>query len=246
MTSIETKSDKFKYSGDELEVFKHAKNWKTYYKKLLFPEIEKGNLLEVGAGLGEFTRIFFNPKNKFRWIALEPDRENADAIIKLVENGVLDQRIEVFNGFVEDLPEKKPFLKTVMFIDSLEHIECDEETLNRVTELMLDNAKLIIVAPAHNILYSEFDKKIGHFRRYNKDTLLKVLPKSIYVTSVRYIDSAGFFLSLANKYFLKSSDPNLAQILFWDRFVLPISTVLDFCLGYRFGKNIVLVGQKRA
>ena len=84
-----------------------------------------------------------------------------------------------------------------------------------------------------------------NFRRYNKKNLRKILPITVHELSCRYIDSVGFFLSMANKLFLKSSDPTMRQILFWDKFIVPASRVLDAMLGYKFGKNLILVAVKK-
>ena len=62
----------------------------------------------------------------------------------------------------------------------------------------------------------------------------------------RYLDSLGFFLSLANSKLLRQSMPTPRQIGFWDTVVVPISRRLDPLLGYRFGKTVLCVWQKPA
>ena len=65
--------DDFKYSGQELEIFSTAQNWKSYWSSRIAPYM--GNsILEVGAGIGANTRLFLNNKYQ-RWICLEPDAE---------------------------------------------------------------------------------------------------------------------------------------------------------------------------
>ena len=49
----------FTYEGDELELFQHAKNWKSYFSKVTKPFI-KGDVLEVGAGIGATTQLLNN------------------------------------------------------------------------------------------------------------------------------------------------------------------------------------------
>ena len=51
----------------------------------------------------------------------------------------------------------------------LEHIEDDKEELNIAVSKLNQGGHLIILVPAHNELYSKFDKEIGHFRRYKVD-----------------------------------------------------------------------------
>ena len=58
------------------------------------------------------------------------------------------------------------------------------------------------------------------------------------------LDAAGFFLSLGNRVLLRSASPSPQQIAFWDKAVVPLSRVLDRCLGYRFGKSVLAVWTK--
>ena len=53
----------------------------------------------------------------------------------------------------------------------------------------------------------------------------------------------GMGLSLANRALLKQSQPTLRQILFWDRYVVPVQ-VLDPMLAYRFGKSVLGIWQR--
>ena len=63
----------FKYVGSELDLFAAALNWKTYWSRQIRPFL-KGDILEVGAGIGSNTR-FLDPGNAGRWVCLEPDPE---------------------------------------------------------------------------------------------------------------------------------------------------------------------------
>ena len=58
------------------------------------------------------------------------------------------------------------------------------------------------------------------------------------------LDSAGFFLSLANRLLMKSSMPTHGQIALWDQVFVRVSTMLDPILGFRFGKSILMIWQR--
>jgi 2-polyprenyl-3-methyl-5-hydroxy-6-metoxy-1,4-benzoquinol methylase len=235
----------FVYTGSELQIFKLAKNWKNYYKANISSYIQDGAVLEIGAGIGEMTRVLRPNNPNVEWVCVEPDRANVCAIRDLIQSGVIDKEIQIFEGNVENYRRDADSFSTALFIDSLEHIEDDENTLKHISNLVKSGGAIIIIVPAHNFLYSEFDHKIGHFRRYNKRMLRNILPNSLQELSCRYIDSVGFFLSMANKLFLKSSDPTKKQILFWDTVIVPFSKILDAILGYSFGKNLILVAVKK-
>jgi hypothetical protein len=58
------------------------------------------------------------------------------------------------------------------------------------------------------------------------------------LVSLELLDFAGTILSLANRLLLRQSYPTMTQLLFWDRWIVPLSRVLDPLTGFRFGKTI--------
>jgi SAM-dependent methyltransferase len=235
----------FIYTGDELQIFKLAKNWKNYYKDSISKYIKDGAVLEIGAGIGEMTRILRPIIPSCEWVCIEPDSANVCAIKYLMQSGEIDKEIQIFEGYAEGYKRDVDSFSTALFIDSLEHIEDDVSVLKYISNLVKSDGIVIIIVPAHNFLFSKFDAKIGHFRRYNKRMLRNILPTSLHELSCLYIDSVGFFLSMANKLFLKNPDPTKRQILFWDRVVVPLSRILDAIIGYSFGKNLIFIAVKK-
>jgi hypothetical protein len=95
-------------------------------------------------------------------------------------------------------------------------------------------------------LYSEFDRAIGHHRRYTKETLSLVMPDDLELVRLLYLDSIGLALSVSNRWFLKQAQPTAAQIRFWDRMVVPCSRVVDRLCDYRLGKSVLGVWRRTA
>jgi len=228
--SIKTKE--YLYPGAELELFSYAINWKSYFKKHLIPYVQ-GRVLEVGAGIGETSKFLQNTKVS-HWTYLEPDRR---LFSDLVKKNCGSKSDEFICGTTEDIKEKN--FDTILYIDVLEHIEDDLNELKFCSRLLAKNGRIIILSPAHNILFSQFDKSIGHFRRYNHKMLKNLEYKDLRLKQYIYLDSLGLFLNLCNKLILKKSIPNIKQILFWDRCIVPISKLLDPILGKKFGKTII-------
>ena len=85
---------------------------------------------------------------------------------------------------------------------------------------------------------------IGHHRRYTRKSLAALAPEGLVRERLDYLDAAGFFLSLGNRLLLKSAHPTAAQILFWDRRVIPVSRVLDPLLLRRAGKSVLAVWRR--
>jgi SAM-dependent methyltransferase len=232
----------FSYTGKELENFLAAVNWKTYWSSQIQPFL--GNdVLELGAGIGA-TVLALNYNNYRRWVAVEPDKEMCAILERLSINKSFGSGFEIVNGTSASLRNDDIF-DTILYIDVLEHIEDDASELAIVCSHLAEGGHLIIVAPAHDFLYTSFDKKVGHYRRYNKTMLYSITPSKMVTKKFRYLDSVGLFASLANKFFLKSDTPSEKQIQFWDKFMVRTSRVTDIVTGYTIGKTIVYILQKK-
>lgn len=230
------------YIGNELELFKHAHNWKNYYAKFITKHL-KNDVLEVGAGIGETTYSLCDGTQK-SWVCVEPDEKLIKELILKKESGYLPSLIEIKLGTLDDLDGERKF-DAILYIDVIEHIENDHDELRKASSFLKPGGKLIVLVPAHNYLYSEFDKSIGHFRRYNKKMLSAAAPKELIRKDLRYLDSLGLSASLANKWFLKQAYPNLKQIKFWDNFIIPISKITDFISFYSVGKTVFGIWEKK-
>lgn len=231
----------FQYSGNELDNFEAAKNWKRYWSNLIQPYIGS-RILEVGAGIGSTTRTL-NYLQFDRWLCVEPDINLSKRIDEKIQNGQISRNVEIRNVFSSSLPKEEKF-DTILYIDVLEHIERDCDELKTAANLLEDNGKIIILSPAHNFLFSEFDQKIGHYRRYNKKMLKAITPSNLKIINTKYLDSIGLFASLGNKLILKNADPKISQIKLWDDHMISLSKKIDPILGHFFGKSIFTVLKK--
>ncbi len=233
--------DDFRYQGSELGLFANAVNWKRYWANKIQGHLGV-NILEVGAGIG--STLNYIEKDFNRWVALEPDPDLCKVLTEKKKTGEISGGVEIVQGYSDTFPGNGLF-DTLIYIDVLEHIENDRRELETASRLLANGGKVIILSPAHQFLFSPFDKALGHYRRYNRAGMLAAIPDSLECQEMFYLDSVGFFASLANKLFLRSNQPTIGQIAFWDKFLVPISRPVDKILGYHFGKTIICVLIKR-
>lgn len=231
----------FSYVGTELDVFALAENWKAYYGSFLRPFLA-GDVLEVGAGLGATTRALCDG-SQARWTCLEPDPALGAAISRAIAEGALPACCRVVGAGVASLPDGDLY-DAILYIDVLEHIEDDRGELASAARHLKQGGRLVVLSPAHAWLFTPFDAAIGHHRRYTKATLADAVPPGLARERLDYLDAAGLFLSLGNRIFLRSAHPTAAQILFWDRRVIPVSRVLDRALGRRAGKSVLGIWRR--
>lgn len=229
------------YAGNELELFAQARNWKDYWSKYISKYVGR-NVLDVGAGMGATAHLLARPSMD-RWVALEPDADLARQIAGDVESGQLPTICDVRIGTTESLANDERF-DTIIYADVLEHIENDREELERAARHLTPNGHIIVLAPAHQWLFTAFDEAVGHFRRYDRASLRRAGPVSLTLVKMNYLDSVGVLASSANRFLLRSDDPSLNQIKVWDRLMVPISRCIDPVLGRSVGKSIVGVWRK--
>jgi SAM-dependent methyltransferase len=229
------------YAGSELELFAHAHNWKSYWADRIRSFV-KGDVLEVGAGIGSNTR-FLSPGVQGRWVCIEPDSQLIDRLTETLKEAAFGRAHEIRCCTVQDLDETQSF-DTVLYIDVLEHIEDDRQELETAASSLRAGGRLIILSPAHQWLFSPFDAAIGHFRRYNRTMLRLISPLNMRVEQLIYLDCCGLMLSTANLLLLRQSMPSETQLRIWDKHIVPASRVLDRMLFYLVGKSILGVWRR--
>jgi len=231
--------DEFKYVGSELDLFAAVHNWKSYWSSQLRPVLH-GDVLEVGAGLGANTP-YLNRSCIRSWTGLEPDPALVEQLAVNVKQ-VGGAACDVVCGTLQTVEGER--FDTIIYIDVLEHIENDRKELQDAARLLRPGGHIIVLAPAHQRLFTPFDAAIGHFRRYDRRMLRSISPPGLLLEKIWYLDSAGLLLSTANRLFLRQSMPTKAQLHFWDTFIIPISSVLDKLTFGRLGKSIVAVWRR--
>ena len=202
----------------------------------------KGAALEVGAGIGTNTSLF-HTDNTSSWTMLEPDNHFFTELQKLVAANKLPANCTALYGYTNDLEEKEVY-DCILYIDVLEHIENDKTEIEIATTLLKKSGHLVVLSPAHNFLMSPFDKAIGHYRRYSKNTLAATANQQLQPEKIIYTDCVGFFASLANKLFLRQQYPTKQQIYFWDKWLVPLSSFLDSIFFYTAGKTVIGIWKK--
>ena len=230
------------YEGAELESFAHAKRWKSYVRAALRPFIA-GDVVELGAGIGETTRALLSGFTVRSWTCVEPDPEMVAKLGERAAAGELGEAVSVVAGTIEDLP-RSATSDTALYVDVLEHIEDDRGELAAAAARLRPGGRIVVLSPAWPFLYSEFDRAIGHYRRYTRPTLEALTPAGTTIEAAFYLDTIGMLASAANRLLLSQKLPTLRQVLVWDRTMVPLSRLIDPLLGRRLGRSVVTVWRR--
>jgi len=229
------------YFGRDLEAMSFAIN----YHKWIIAEFQpylRGTVAEVGAGTGNFSELMIQNAFIQSLLAVEPSANMFPHLKKCLSKY---QHVKVLNNFFGEISnEYKNHFDSIVYVNVLEHIEDDQEELNHIHNALKQGNHLLLFVPALPWLYSEFDKKIGHFRRYRKNELItKVQSAGFRVVKVRYFDMVGIlpwflFFVLLNKTLVGSN------VTLYDQWVVPIMHRFEGWITPPIGKNLLLIGEK--
>lgn len=84
------------------------------------------------------------------------------------------------------------FCDAIVFLNVLEHIEDDERALREIRRMLKPGGLLVIEVPSSPSLYDDFDKAVGHFRRYDMGDLTSKLTRAGF--SINGKSHLGFFV----------------------------------------------------
>ena len=222
----------------ELEFFDAAKNWRKYQFKNILKYINS-SVLEIGPGTGNNVQYYKNRASQIT--LLETNKNLANSLKSKFDE---DKKIIVLNT---DIHIQEKTFDTIMYMDVLEHIEDDKKEVNKAFKHLNSGGNLIFFVPAYQFLYSDFDKSIGHIKRYNKQFFLSFKEnENISIVELKYFDSIGFFFAVLNKLFNKNKKESIGLgVKIWDKLMF-LSRIMDLIFLNKFGKSLFCIMKKNS
>jgi len=167
----------------------------TWYNRWLLSLIRpylKDDILEVGTGIGNFTQMLADYGEV---TTIDVDVQYINKVKQEYGN-----RIKVGRGDIEigDYFFNKINFDSIVCLNVLEHIKDDRKAIKNMYELLNKGGYLILLVPANKFLFSDFDKNLGHYRRYSIKEIKSVLEESEFgIRNLRYINwwaAIGWFV----------------------------------------------------
>ncbi len=127
----------------------------------------RGDVLEVGAGIGTFTTRLAGCAAQVT--ALEPNRycfnrlQSATAHLSNVTRHELT--VEAFHLG----PARGRTFDTIVCMNVLEHIENDAAVVREFRSLVSPGGRVVLLVPAMPLAFGEIDRRLGHYRRYTRN-----------------------------------------------------------------------------
>lgn len=137
---------------------------------------------------------------------------------------------------------------TITCLNVLEHIEDDAAAVQAMASILLPaQGRLFLLVPAHPILFGTPDVLAGHFRRYRRWELERMLVAAgFHDVRGRYFNWFGVIPYFLNSRILRPrtlSGPVDTQIVLFDRYFVPLLRRLDPFLRLPFGQSLIVTGR---
>lgn len=198
-------------------------------------------ILEVGSGTGNITQ--FLCVNGSEVMATDIVTGYHSKLQRLfsekpnVSVGILDLTAKAPEEFVNR------FFDTVVCLNVLEHIEDDLFALEQMREVLVPGGKLALLVPAHQILYGEFDRAVGHYRRYEKKELEAKLKRANFIVRrIKFFSLVAALPWLINGRLLKRDYLPTGQTNIANRLVPLLK--LESLIGPPCGLSLIAIAQK--
>ena len=229
------------YTGKDLEAMSFAVNYHKWILDEFRPFLGK-RVVEVGAGTGSFSELLLR-EDPESLILVEPS-EMFDSLKKNISGIKTDTKISFYQSIFADIAAQIE-ADSIIYVNVLEHIEDDLAELERIRQTLKPGGKCFIFVPALMSLYGEFDRRIGHFRRYSKKQIEeKCRAAGLRILKSKYFDFAGIFPWYAKYKILRSNSLESGAVALYDKFAVPVIQKFETILPVPAGKNVLIVAEK--
>lgn len=234
-----------KYGTDTLGVIAAAGKFNYWMYKTIAKHCS-GEILEIGSGIGNISGFFIT--------------DNAPVSLSDFDNSYLPGLTDKYGKYPNfkgtyhlDLSDKSIELThpeligkfdTVFALNVVEHIPDHIQAIKNAHKLLRKNGKIIILVPAFQTLFNQFDIQLEHQRRYTKKSLKSLISSNgfevVHSQYFNFIGILGWFVS--GKILRKKMIPE-GQMKLYDTLV-PLWKVVDFFTNQFAGLSVIQVGTK--
>jgi len=233
-----TNNDLPHYPGTELDAMSTAMNYHRWIVDSFRPYFGK-SVAEVGAGIGTISQ-FLLETGLDRLVAFEPSPNMYPVLEKKLRH---EQRAQAINDFFQPDGRLDSF-DSVVYINVLEHIEDDRRELANALAALKPGGHLLVFVPALAWLYSEFDRQIGHYRRYTKAGLAQLARKLGYTdVRTRYFDVIGI-VPWYVMFVLLRKHVGYNSVTLYDKLIVPPLRRIERVVPPPIGKSVLLIARK--
>ncbi|MGZ8735514.1 MAG: glycosyltransferase [Acidimicrobiia bacterium] len=222
--------------GAALDSLQDADNYADWIYDLCEPHLGT-EVLEIGAGHGELTQRLVPG----RFVTATDLSERCVEELQSRYEGLAN--VEIRHADIAALGGDRLY-DSVVLINVLEHIPDDFAALRDLRVRLKPGGRLIVFSPAFEGLYSDFDRRIGHYRRYRRSQLVTVADRAgLQLVEARYVNSVGAFAWWLFARRLRQMPTQGWSVKLYDRAVVPVLRRVETRRAPDFGQSVLLVAE---
>tara|TARA_B100000795_G_scaffold269343_1_gene258461 strand:+ start:3477 stop:4190 length:714 start_codon:yes stop_codon:yes gene_type:complete len=179
------------------QIKNQKKHWWFQARKKIIDQIisntksnRKNTILDFGAGSG----VNLGMLAKYGLVDIHEQNKYARTLIK---------KNKKIKNLYSTLNIKKNFYDLILVADVIEHVKEPKKLLKKLKKFLKKDGCILITVPAYQFLFSKKDDALGHYRRYNKKSLKKVL-HGFSIERISYFNTflciPIIIMTLLNKY----------------------------------------------
>ena len=224
-----------------LDILDESENYNRWTYDLIRGYL-RGNILEVGCGIGKITRFLLRSDRKVLSIDLNKGH--------LARNRKRFKNNKNFRAIFHDISLKnggliKKKFDTIVCLNVLHHIKNQDRALRNMNWL-LKEGRLILLEPALPGIYGTLDANEGCLRRYTKKSINDILAKNGFIVeNCRYTNMVGATGWFVNSRILKRDILSVSQTRFYDKMV-PLISFIERMIHPPIGLSLMCVCGKQS
>lgn len=237
-------TEKYSKEGNiNLELVDKANNFTNFVYEQIKPFL-KGTILEVGSGIGTYSKKIINdfPNNKIMLSDIDEEYVN-QLKNKFTQSNVDVVKLDLMNKY--DFGNINKSIDAAFALNVLEHVKDDVQALNNIYDVLSPGGLFIILVPAHKFLFNCIDESIGHYRRYNKREILKKLTHTKFkIRTLFYFNFLSLFGWFWTGNILRRKTVNESAMSLFNS-IVPILRIFEkYVLRKKIGISLIVVLEK--
>lgn len=205
-----------------------------------------GNILEIGSGVGNISEYFLRDKASIQLTdirdvyceSLHRKFDGNPSLLGIENMNLVDPDFEVRFG------KYLGMFDSVFALNVVEHIFDDHQAVANCYKLLKPGGNLVILVPAYQSLYNDFDKELEHYRRYNRKGLESLFRSAEFtVLHSQYFNAAGITGWYVSGKMQHHKIIPAGQIQLFNKLVL-LFKLFDKLIFNSVGLSVITVGKK--
>jgi len=230
---------------ETLDVFSTANRFNGWMYNTIKPYL-KGNILEIGSGIGNITQFILN--DGFYVTASDIRDHYCSIINKRFDNQKHLSSVRKIDIVHPDFDAEYKNLfnsfDSLVALNIIEHVQDDKLAIQNCRKLLRNDGHLIILMPAYKWLYNELDENLGHYKRYNRARIKKLVESGKFeIQKTRYFNFTGMFGWWLSGSLLRKKTIVEGQMTLYNKMV-PLFKVIDNLVLNRAGLSVIAIGKK--